>query len=262
MQLKKMMVEEPKHIRYRMEVTAMTDLEAIDLRHSRRNYQDTPIKTESIRILQDAIIEYNKISGLSIQLVEEGREAFQGFSIGYGMFSGVRSYIAIVGKKTDPHLLEKAGYYGEMLVLTATRLGLGTCWVGGTFNKSRTACTIREDETLVILLTVGNVEEKKGLRENIIYKLAHRGTKSLDQLYTSDSEVPEWFLQGMRAVQKAPSAINLQPVLFHYIMGTITAEVKETLHLQLVDLGIAKLHFEIGAGRGKFVFGNGAVLLP
>jgi hypothetical protein len=105
------------------------------------------------------------------------------------------------------------------------------------------------------------VEEKKGLRENMFYKLAHRGTKSIEQMYTAEGDVPDWFLQGMRAVQKAPSAVNLQPVLFHYLMGIITADVKETLHMQLVDLGIAKLHFEIGAGRGKFVFGNGATFL-
>jgi nitroreductase len=239
----------------------MTDLEAIELRHSRRGYLDTPMEAGSIRILRDAIEEYNKISGLSIQLVEEGREAFKGFTMGYGMFSGVRSYIAIVGKKSDKNLLEKAGYYGEKLVLTATKLGLGTCWVGGTFNKRRTACTIHEGETLAILITIGNVEEKKGLRENMFYKLAHRGTKSIEQMYTAEGDVPDWFLQGMRAVQKAPSAVNLQPVLFHYLMGIITADVKETLHMQLVDLGIAKLHFEIGAGRGKFVFGNGATFL-
>lgn len=239
----------------------MTDIEAISLRHSRRGYLDTPIKAESVRILQTAIDEYNKISGLSIQFVEHGQDAFKGFNLGYGMFSGVRSYIAIVGKKNDSNLLEKAGYYGEKLVLEATKLGLGTCWVGGTFNKNRTACTIGNNETLAILITIGNVEEKKGLKENLLYKLAHRGTKAIEQMYTADTEAPDWFLRGMEAVQKAPSAINLQPVLFHYQKGSVTAEVKTVTHLQLVDLGIAKLHFEIGSGKDNFEFGNNAKML-
>jgi nitroreductase len=237
----------------------MTDLEAIELRHSRRGYLGTPIAKESIAELQTAIELFNQYGDLSIQFIENGREAFRGFNPGYGMFSGVRSYIAIVGKTADTHLKEKAGYYGERLVLLATRLGLGTCWVGGTFNRSRCACAVREDESLVILITAGNVEDKKGFKENAIYKLAHRGTKPVEKLYTSDSPLPDWFLEGMKAVQKAPSAINLQPVLFHYRQGTVSAEVKDTR--QLVDLGIAKLHFEIGAGRGKFELGSGAELI-
>lgn len=239
----------------------MTDLEAIELRHSRRGYLDTPINPDSIRSLQGEIDEYNKISGLSIQFVEHGKEAFKGFHLGYGLFSGVQSYIAIVGKKTDNDLLEKAGYYGEKLVLKATGFGLGTCFVGGTFNRNKTSCIIKEDETLAIVITIGNVEEKKGMKENLLYKLAHRGTKAIDQMYVSDSQVPDWFLQGMKAVQKAPSAVNLQPVLLHYQNGTVTAEVKNVSHLQLVDLGIAKLHFEIGSGMGQFELGNNAKML-
>lgn len=239
----------------------MTDLEAIDLRHSRRGYLGTPIVKESIAELKKAIELYNKSSGLSVQFIENGREAFQGFSLGYGMFSGIRSYFAMVGKTSDVHLQEKAGYYGERLVLLATRLGLGTCWVGGTFNKSRCSCTIREDESLVLLITVGNVEEKKGFKENAIYKLAHRGTKPIEKMYDSDTAVPDWFLEGMKAVQKAPSAVNLQPVFFHFKQGEVTAEVKDTTHLQQVDLGIAKAHFEIGAGRGRFELGNKSKLV-
>lgn len=239
----------------------MTDLEAIDLRHSRRGYLGTPIAKESIAELVKAIELYNMASGLSIQFVEDGREAFRGFTMAYGMFSGVRSYIAIVGKTSDEHLKEKAGYYGERLVLLATKLGLGTCWVGGTFNKSRCSCTVHQDESLVLLILVGNVEAKKGFKENAIYRLAHRGTKPVEKLYVSDTEVPDWFLEGMKAVQKAPSAVNLQPVLFLYQHGIVSAEVKEPTHLQLVDLGIAKAHFEIGAGRGRFELGNGAKLI-
>ena len=105
----------------------MTDLEAIELRHSRRSYLDTPIAKESIDVLKTAIDQYNKISGLSIQFVENGSEAFRGFTSSYGFFSGVQSYIAIIGKTSDTHLKEKAGYYGEKLVLQAVQLSLGTC---------------------------------------------------------------------------------------------------------------------------------------
>jgi hypothetical protein len=206
--------------------------------------------------LKSEIEHCNNESGLSIQLVEDGSEAFSGFNLGYGMFQGVRSYLALVGKTSDDHLKEKAGYYGEKLVLEATKLGLGTCWVGGTFNRNRCACNLQEDETLALIITIGAIPAKKPFRENAIYKLAHRGTKSLEQLYTADAQVPDWFLNGMKCVQKAPSAVNLQPVLFHFEKGTVWAEVKNASSYQLVDLGIAKLHFELGAGNGSFERGN------
>lgn len=236
----------------------MTNLEAIEMRHSRRSYLRTPIATGSQKVLKAAIEKYNKISGLSIQFVENGSEAFKGFNLTYGMFHGIRSFFAMVGSTKDINLNEKIGYFGELLVLEATKLGLGTCWVGGAFNKKHCNCTVRDDETLVCVILVGNVEENRGFKEKTIYKLAHRGTKTIEQLYTSDEQAPDWFLEGIKAVQKAPSAINQQPVHFNYQSGIITASIDASASHRLIDLGIAKAHFDIATG-GKFNFGNSAI---
>jgi nitroreductase len=238
----------------------MTDLDAIELRQSRRTYLNTPIAVSSLRKLKAAIDEYNQLSGLSIQFIDDGHEAFQGINISYGMFHGVRSFIAIVAKTSDQNAKEKAGYYGELLVLKATKLGLGTCWVGGSFNRKHCPCKVLSDEALLIIITIGNVADRKDLKENIIYKLVRRHTKSLEELYSSDTPVPDWFLKGMKAVQKAPSANNRQPVYFSYKSGIVTAQVKSTDNHEQINLGIAKAHFEIGAG-GKFELGNVAVLI-
>lgn len=238
----------------------MTDFDAIELRQSRRAYLDTPIAANCIRELKATIDEYNQLSGLSIQFIEDGCKAFQGINISYGMFHGVQSFIAIVAKISDQNAKEKAGYYGELLILKATKLGLGTCWVGATFNRKRCPCKVSTDETLLIIITIGNVAERKGLKENAIYKLVHRHTKSLEELYSSDAPVPDWFLKGMKAVQKAPSAMNQQPVHFSYKSGVVTAEIKNTDNHMPIDLGIAKAHFEIGAG-GKFELGNVAAFI-
>lgn len=235
----------------------MNNLQAIEQRQSRRTYQNTPISVENLKVIEAYLEQLNKSSGLCIQLIRNGAEAFKGLNPTYGMFSGVQSYIALVGKQADKNLKEKAGYYGELVVLEATKLGLGTCWVGATYNKSNCPCILHEDETLVCIITIGNVTEKKGLKENTIYKLVHRGTKAIEDMYEADAPAPDYFISGMKAVQKAPSAVNKQPVFFRYFHGKITAEVKNINDYQAIDLGIAKAHFEIGAG-GKFGFGNGA----
>ena len=61
-----------------------------------------------------------------MQLVLDEEKAFDGFMAHYGKFSGVKNYIAVIGKK-DSDLQEKCGYYGEKVVLEAQRLGLNTC---------------------------------------------------------------------------------------------------------------------------------------
>jgi hypothetical protein len=234
----------------------MTLLEAIEKRISRRSYLDTLIDPEKLIKIKQAIDKYNAASGLSIQFVEDGGKAFQGFGKSYGMFSGVRSFIALVGKTSDPDLLEKAGYYGELLVLQATALGLGTCFVGGTYDKKSCPCTVKDDEILTCVITIGNVEDTPGFKERMIYRMSHIGSKiQLEKIYEADREAPPWFLDGAKAVMLAPSAVNRHPVRIAYKSGKVSAYVESTQGSNLIDLGIAKANFEIAAG-GRFEFGN------
>lgn len=103
---------------------------AIRERVSRRSYLETPVAELHLEKLEAAAWECNRTGGLRLQIVTGKEEVFAGFKKGYGLFSGVRNYIALVGKREDPHLEEKLGYYGESLVLLATSLGLGPAgWV-------------------------------------------------------------------------------------------------------------------------------------
>ena len=78
-------------------------------------------------------------------------------------------------------------------------------------------------------------------------------------MYVSTVIPPNWFLAGMKAVEIAPSAVNRQPVKFTYKNGIVTAAVKNLKNESYaLDLGIAKFHFELGAGGGEWAFGNGA----
>ena len=116
--------------------------DAIKTRRSRRKYIPEPLEQSDIAVLQELIDEYNAKENLDIRLVLDNGEAFKGFRKSYGMFSGVNNYIGLIGNKNDVLNNEKLGYYGELLILHATALGLGTCWVGGTFdgNPARLIC--------------------------------------------------------------------------------------------------------------------------
>ena len=120
----------------------MNTNEAIRERHSVRSYEDRAIDKDKIEVLEKEIAECNRLGGLDIQLMTDEPRAFDSFMAHYGKFSGVRNYIAMVGKKGED---ERIGYYGEKLVLLAQTLGLNTCWVALTFSKRKTGCRIGPD---------------------------------------------------------------------------------------------------------------------
>jgi nitroreductase len=235
----------------------MTMQEAIKKRISRRNYTSEEIDTNTIETLDKRINEYNQNTGLHIQLIQNQPAIFSNLSKSYGMFNGVRNFFVMVGKKSDENAMEKIGYYGEKLVLEATLLGLGTCWVSGTYDKNAIQCKLFEDETIFCVITIGNIKHETGIKEKIIYKITHRKTKNIKEMYISDTNVPDWFISGIEAVQKAPSAMNRQPLIFSYINDRIFAKTEPQGHN--IDLGIAKLHFEIGSGGGTWKWGTEGV---
>ena len=153
----------------------------------------------------------------------------------YGKFENVRNYIAIVGDKNDQ---EKAGYYGEELVLKCQSLGLNTCWVAMTHGKSK--AKVMPGQKLLILIALGY-----GRTQGVPHK-----SKAMDELSSCDVET-EWFKTGMEAVMLAPTAMNQQKFLFELKGGEVTAKSHGGFYSK-IDLGIAKYHFELGAGADHF----------
>lgn len=242
----------------------MTLEQAIDVRRSRRKYLGTPLPQTVISKLQELIETYNKPGSFRMVLVTGDGKGFNGVTKSYGMLSGVNDYIGLIADKGDETAVEQLGYYGELIMLHAVALGLGTCWVGGSFRRSDMPFALAEREWLVCTITVGNVDEADSARERFIQKITHRKTKPITDMFTSDVPVPAWFMQGMQAVQKAPSAMHKQPVLFTYEDGEVRASVgrlgkglRDTM--TALDLGIAKLHFELGVGGGTWAWGNDGV---
>lgn len=248
----------------------MTNLEAIQARTSRRTYLSTPIEAVKVAELNLLIDQYNATGDLNMFLLLNGSAVFSSLTKSYGLFKGVNAVFVLKGPEGNPNLKEKLGYYGELLVLEATKLGLGTCWVGGTFDHNHKLLQVAEGERLVSVITVGYVPLEQTLKEKMIFNAVHRKTKSLAALYESDIPTPEWFLAALLAVQIAPSAMNSQKVTFQLTdeedESVVTATVPDNYAADMIDLGIAKLHFEIavneapGGLRGKFKWGNPGIL--
>lgn len=229
----------------------MTDYKAaIENRRSRRCYRKIPLTRALSDTIRGLAAGYSEESGVSFQVFEDDPEIFSGFSASYGMFQNVYHYIAVTGSPQLPYLLEKAGYFGEKLVLDLTALSLGTCWVGGTYKKSRLTekLALKPEDRLICVIPFGFVSQEPMPREKLIARLSHGKGKALEQLYTAIQTPPERFIEGIRAVQRAPSAFFKQPVQFTWREnGETEARVSDPLSHEGIDLGIAMLHFEIGS---------------
>jgi hypothetical protein len=130
-------------------------------------------------------------------------------------------------------------------------LGLNTCWVGVSYSKIPGTYELADDEKISCYISLGY-----GQTQGVGHKI-----KTIEQVSNATDLTPLWFRKGVQAALLAPTAVNQQKFYFEY-MG-----VENNIHKVLakkgfsmigytqLDLGIAKYHFEIGAGKENFIWG-------
>ena len=215
-------------------------MEVIEARHSVRQYTDKKIP-EDIREQLNAYTEQlNKDGNLNMQIIYDEEECFNTRMAHYGKFENANNYIVVIGKKASG-LEERAGYYGEKLVLKAQELGLNTCWVALTHGKSKAVVRAGEKEVIIIALGYGKTQGNT------------RKSKTVSDVSNIDADTPKWFENGVKAALLAPTAINQQKFKFELKDNNIVSAKAGLLGTNLkIDLGIVKCHFELGAGKNNF----------
>ncbi len=186
----------------------------------------------------------------------------------YGNVRGARQFI-VGAVRQGPRDLENYGYLLEELILFATGLGLGTCWLGGTFNRDGFAEKIglAADELLPAVTPVGYVASERGIRDRFLRWQANSKIRKPREelLFLGDFSRPlpltraGAYTDALEAVRLAPSASNKQPwrvlaaenaPVYHFYLrrSALYAQAAKVLFsaddLQRVDLGIAMRHFE------------------
>ena len=225
----------------------MTLQEAIEARHSVRAYKEQPLTEDVVKVLEEQIADFNRDGKLHIQLIQNEPKAFQGTMAKYGKFRNVNNYIVMAGKKSED-LDERVGYYGEHLVLLAQTLGMNTCWVGLSYSKVPGTYVLADGEKIACYIVIGY-----GKTQGVSHKI-----KTIEQVSNASDITPAWFKKGVEAALLAPTAVNQQKFSFEYIgMKNNRHKVHARKGFSMIgytqmDLGIAKYHFEIGAGKDNF----------
>ena len=227
----------------------MTIQEAIQLRHSVRDYKDVPLSEDVINSLQSEIKKINEEGRLHAQLILNEPKAFQGTLAKYGKFRNVQNYIVMAGMKADD-LDERVGYFGEHLVLFAQTLGLNTCWVGLSYTKIAGTYVLDEGEKIACYIAIGY-----GETQGVSHKI-----KTVEQVSNASDITPSWFKKGVEAALLAPTAVNQQKFSFEYVgVSNSRHQVRAKKGFSMIgytqmDLGIVKYHFEVCVGKDRFLW--------
>ncbi len=182
----------------------------------------------------------------------------------YGFIKGAQYFIvaAIHKSKYD---LENLGYLMEEIILFATDLGLGTCWLGGTFNRSAFAVQINvnTNETVPAITPIGYPTQNRSFRDSTIRRIAKSKKRfQWDTLFFENNfnqpltqEAAKEYAMPLEMVRISPSASNRQPwrVLkeiehhnYHFFIHR-RGNKRSSLFPDFprIDLGISICHFDL-----------------
>lgn len=250
--------------------------EIVSKRHSVRNYENTELSKEIKEKLQAYLDEINNSEGpfgtkVRISLIQKN-DANKEVKLGtYGVIKGANQYLVAVCKKGD-YDFENLGFLFEKVVLYCTSLGLGTVWLGGTFNKGNfaKAVMLKEDELLPIVSPVGIEGGKKSILGALFSKSNGPKRKDFAQIFFNENfETPLTYEEAkeygevLEMVRLAPSAVNKQPwrILKEGNSYHFYSEGKS--EMSRIDIGIGMCHFYLSAkekglkGEIKVLSGKG-----
>ena len=243
----------------------MTPWEAIETRISCRAYQEKFLPEDVLAQLEQKVADLNAESGLRFCLCTSRDPEKPAVKLAGAMFSGKVYVVAVLIGGEDALSAEKVGYYGQELVLFATRLGLGTCWVAGTYDAKSLDVAPAAGEKIWDVIPMGYAPEKTPRKQSMIRAAIRRKSRKLESFVESETPfdaLPEWVKKGALAVSLGPSAVNQQPANILWRDGRAYAKLWKDGHgLGHNDLGIAKKQFEVGAAecgvKGVWQFGDG-----
>lgn len=257
---------------------------AIKKRKSVRRYQSHPVPQGIVRQVVEAgygSLPLRPEIGVRWYVAWDGRTLGRnlgGLSGVYGMFTSAPHYLIAISQER-PGYLVNIGFRMEQLILIATALGLGTCWVGGMFSEAQVRTFIPNlsaDERVVALTPLGYADTSRGAR--MASQVVRWGTdwlgrrKPLHEIVSQDiwavpwageDETLNWILDLTRL---APSWANTQPWHFvvsdHHVLATVNhvaqrGNVREGKPYYLLDGGIAMCHFDLAARAAGWPTGRG-----
>lgn len=187
----------------------------------------------------------------------------------YGVIKNAPAFV-IGATRSAPFAFADYGYALEGVMLAAAAAGLGTCWLGGTFDRAGVASALRlgDGEIVPAVTPVGDPAERRSFVDSAMRALAgSKKRKGWSELFfdgtwdrpLSEADAGPW-ARALGAVRSGPSASNKQPwrivrtgpgtgPLFHLFLDEDRGynNAIRGVRIQEIDIGVAMRHFEAAA---------------
>lgn len=124
----------------------------------------------------------------------------------------------------------------------AQSAGTGSEYLLGGIDLCKSAASVLDGEKEICVISLGY-----GKTQGVPHK-----NKPIEKLCNYSENLPDWFLQGMRAAMLAPTATNQQKFRFELLEDGSLKISRGLGFYSKMDLGIVKYHFELGSGKKIF----------
>lgn len=246
-------------------------IEVIRRRISVRTYAARPVEEDKKRDIVDLLHANHegpfghRVRFALIDFSEMERKEIKALGT-YGTIKGAELYI-VSAVAQGPGAMEDLGYCFEKVILAATNLGLGTCWMGGTFRRASFArrMGVSDGEVVPAVSPIGYAGDKRSVMDRMFRRFAGSDQrKPWEELFFDGAmttplskDAVGSYATVLECVRLAPSASNNQPWrilrqggnIFHFYLKRTPGydKIMRSVDLQLVDMGIALSHFELAA---------------
>ncbi|WP_096200733.1 nitroreductase family protein [Bacillus sp. FJAT-45350] len=267
-------------------------IETMKKRQSIRTYEVQSIKETHSKEIQTFIQKEENLIGPfgtkgKIELVGVTNNVTdKGLKLGtYGFIKNPRAYLVGITVNNKYSLIEFA-YTFQKLVLYLTGLGIGTCWIGGTFNRKsfEKELAISDGEFIPCITPIGYPKEKQRIFDKALrYVVKADNKKPWEQLFCDTNfdskltaEAAGVYREPIEMVRLGPSASNKQPwrlvlsqdckTCHFYIEHTPNYSNKLGYTMQYLDVGIAMCQFELACKEleidGQWIIEEPTIEIP
>lgn len=174
----------------------------------------------------------------------------------YGFIRDARHFIA-GGVKPGVLNIEDYGYALEKIILYATGMGLGTCWLGGFFNRKEFHNAFNPSDGVIMpaVTPVGYTKKSRGTIGKVVrYVAGSKNRKPWNDLFFKPDFSPlskedaGLFAHSLEMVRLGPSASNGQPWRIVVDGDSVHFYVRSRKGYESMvrlDMGIAFCHFDL-----------------
>jgi nitroreductase len=241
----------------------------ISIRRSVRTFSKVPFNHVDIKLIEDRLENLHKQEapfGSNVFLELLNQASGENEKIGtYGFVQNAAAFLA----GTTPNNLESIidyGFIGQLAVLQLLELGIGSVWLGGTFNRNTVKRSLKTDDLIPALIAIGHPKDKSLTEQTIRLLVRASSRKDFGELFSDAQGRPldnsHKYAQVLEALRLAPSGTNRQPwrvvvddkKMSLFIQRTPNYAKELNYDVQGLDMGIALAHLKIALDHFSIKF--------